>query len=487
MWNGKAISMMFVQLIFGLSFYGAMTIMTPFFLDKLQYSEAETMMIIGAFSALGTLFAVAGGFLGDKLVGEYRALLISFIAFTLGFAALGFGAAQLNAPICLVGIALVIYARGLKATNYSTLFRVIFDRHEDFERSFTVNYSVNNVGSLVATYGFPFLVVAVAYKGGFALSALLCALAVASLLFYRKGILTRAAELDKNPVAGKRWGVFAAASVAMIGLVFFMFSYVEFSKYIVYLISFISVAYFVYLTFSGNRAERLRMLSVLMMLLLTVGFYIYYGQMMTSMNVLAINTMRGDLFGFIPLKPESNTVMNPLWCIVAGPVIAFCFAQLEKRNIHLFTANKIALAFVFTAIAFGILTWGVRSIGTDLVLTPELFLMVNLFQAFAEVIIGSLVISFILEVAPAHHASFSVSMNMVAMSLSGMIGAIVSTQVALEKGQQLTQQFAVETYGGFFGLLTVLAVVMVAVAFVCSIVVKKWLAKAKELEAQQAA
>ncbi|XXQ67944.1 oligopeptide:H+ symporter [Neisseriaceae bacterium B1] len=482
MWNGKVLSMMFVQLIFGLSFYGALTILTPFFLDKLKYSEADTMMIVGAFSALGTLFAVAGGFLGDKLIGEYRALLLSFISFTLGFGAIGFGAAQLSAPWCLLGIALVIFARGLKATNYSTLFRVIFERHEDFEHSFTINYSVNNVGSLVATYGFPFLVGVVAYTGGFGLAAFLCALAVASLIIYRKGILNHASALDRNPISAKSWGIFVACSVAMIGLVFFMFSNVGLSKYIVYFISFLAVAYFLYLTFSGSIAERWRMLCVVVMLLLTIGFYIYYGQMMTSMNVLAINTMRGDLFGFIPLKPESNGVMNPLWCIVAGPVITFILTSLEKRNIHIFIANKVAIAFVFTAIAFGILTWGVRSIGSDLVLTPELFLVVNLFQAFAEVIMGSLVVSFILAVAPARHASFSVSMNMVAMSLSGVIGAIFSTNVALEKGQQLTQQFVTETYGGFFGILTVMAVVMVALAFGSSFAVKKMMAKAESLE-----
>lgn len=482
MWNGKAVSMMLAQLIFGLSFYGVMTILTPFFLNELQYSEADTMMIIGAFSALGTLFAVAGGFLGDKVVGEYRSLLISYIAFTLGFGAIGVGASLLSVPWCLFGIALVIYARGLKATNYSTLFRVVFDSHEDFEKAFTVNYSVNNVGAMVATYGFPFLVGAVAYWGGFGASALLCAIGVGLLLFYRKGILERAKDIDKNKTTSKNWAIFIGSSVFMIALVFFMFSNVNLSKYIVYAISFLAVGYFLYLSFSGNKSEQLRMFCICLMLLLTIGFYVYYGQLATSMNVLAMNTMRGDLFGIIPLKPEHNMIMNPLWCIIAGPVIAYIFTKLEKKNIHIFIANKIAIAFIFTAVAFGILTFGVRSIGKELILSPEFFMVVNAFQAFAEVIMGSLVVSFILATAPQKHSSFSVSMNMVAMSLSGMLGAIFSTSIALEKGQELTQEFAVQTYGGFFGTLTVLAIVISVVAFGFSFLIKKWLKKAESLE-----
>ncbi len=47
--------------------------------------------------------------------------------------------------------------------------------------------------------------------------------------------------------------------------------------------------------------------------------------------------------------------MNPLWCMVAGPVIAYIFSKLEERNIHLATTTKVACSFVLTVIAFGII------------------------------------------------------------------------------------------------------------------------------------
>ncbi len=485
MLNGKVVSMMFAQLIFGLSFYGAMTILTPFFLEKLQYSEAQTMLIVGAFSALGTLFALAGGFIGDRVIGEYRALNVSFICFTLGFGLLAFSAFQANVPLSLVGIALVIYARGLKATNYSTLYRYLFANYEAYEKSFTINYSVNNIGSLIATYAFPFLAVAVAYHGSFLLSGLLCALAVVSLWFNRKPIVEKAKAIDNMPVALKHWGLFTVASVAMIGLVFFMFSDMKTGKYIVYAISMASAIYFIYLTVKANYADRLRMLCITIMLIFTIIFFVYYGQMMTSMNIVAINTMRGDLLGFIPIKPEGSQVMNPIWCIVAGPVISYVFARLEHRGIYVSTASKVAIAFVFTAIAFGILTWVVKGIQPDLVISPDMFLLINLFQAFAEVVIGSLVVSFIVENAPKAYSSFSVSMNMVATSLGGMLAAVFSTQVALDKGQKLTRDFAINTYGEFFMTLTVLAVAMAVVAFAGAFAIKKMLKAADIWEAQQ--
>lgn len=66
MWNKLNKSMMFCQAMFGLSFYGVMVILTRFFLEDLGYSEADTMMVVGAFSSIGPLFAIAGGFIADK-------------------------------------------------------------------------------------------------------------------------------------------------------------------------------------------------------------------------------------------------------------------------------------------------------------------------------------------------------------------------------------------------------------------------------------
>lgn len=201
--------------------------------------------------------------------------------------------------------------------------------------------------------------------------------------------------------------------------------------------------------------------------------------MMTSMTMVTINTMRGDLFGLIPIAPEASMAMNPLWCIVAGPVIAMTFSSLEKRGVNFSTATKIGFAFIFTAIAFGILTMAVMSVGADVVIRPEVFLVIHFFQAFAEVIVGSLVVAFILSVAPKHIENFSVSLFSVAIALSGIVGAVFSTSIALEKGQVITQQIVQTVYGDYFKLLTILAVVMVVVALIASFIIKKMLEAAQ--------
>lgn len=480
MWNKLNKSMMICQMAFGLSFYGVMIILTRFFLEDLEYSEADTMMVVGAFSAIGPLFAIAGGFIADKFLGAYRSLTISYLTFGTGYLLLVIGASTTNIPMSLAGIALASYGRGLMSPSYPSLFKRTFDSQEHFENCFPVNYSVNNLGALLGQYLFPMLVVVIGFNGGFMLSCAMAIFAFAILVYSRKPFVEIGSKIDQDPVSVKNWAAFSILSIAMISLVFFMFSNMEIGQNVVYAIGGGAILYFIALMFKADRSDTLKMGTILIMTFLTTAFFVYYGQIMTSMNMVTIHTMRGALFGFIPIAPEAAMAMNPLWCMVAGPVIALVFSSLEKRNIHPTTATKVALSFVLTAIAFGILTLTVKSIGTDVIIRPEMFLVIHFFQAFAEVIVGSMVIAFILSVTPKSIENFSVSLFSVSIALSGIVGAVFSTSIALEKGQKITQEIVQNIYGGYFATLTFWAVVMVGVALLSSLLIKKMLAEANK-------
>ena len=487
MWNKLNKSMMFCQMMFGLSFYGVMVTLTRFFLEDLQYSEADTMMVVGAFSSIGPLFAIAGGFIVDKFLGAKRSLTLAYICFAAGYALLVFGASIQSVPFSLMGIALASYSRGLMSPSYPSLYKRTFKSQEDFENCYPINYSVNNVGALLGQYLYPMFVLMIGFNGGFTLSAVMAALAAGTLIVFNKPLVEVGADIDKEPVSAKNMGIFLALSAAMLGMVFFMFSDMDTGKYIVYAIAAAAVLYFVSLMFKATKSEALRMGTILIIGLMTTAFFVYYGQMMTSMTMVTINTMRGELLGFIPLAPEASMALNPLWCIVAGPAITAIFTTLEKRGINFSTATKVSFSFILAAAAFGVLTMAVKGVDADVIISPDVFLIIHAFLAFGEVIVGSLVVAFILSVTPKHIEGFSVSLFSVAMALSGIVGAVISGAIAMEKGQEVTQQFVQTVYGDYFGMLTIAAVAMVAVALGASVMIRKMLAKADALEAGEEA
>ena len=479
MWNKLNKSMLICQMAFGLSFYGAMAILTRFFLENLKYNEADTMMVVGAFSAIGPLFAIAGGFIADKFLGAYRSLTIAYFTFAIGYLLLVIGAINANIAISLSGIAMASYARGLMSPSYPSLFRRTFESQKSFENCYPVNYSVNNIGAFLGQYIFPILVFIIGFKGGFLASAVMAIAAFVIFIFSRKSFVAIGAEIDQKAVSLTKWVLFSILSLAMIALVFFMFRNMDVGKNVVYLIGAAAILYFISLMFKADRSDVLKMSTILIMTFLTTAFFVYYGQMMTSMTMVTINTMRGDLFGFIPIAPEAAMSMNPLWCMFAGPVITLLFSKLEKHNINPSTATKVAFSFILTAIAFTILTLAVKNIGSDIIIRPEIFLVIHFFQAFAEVIVGSMVVAFILSVAPKNIENFAVSLFSVSLALSGIVSAVFSTSIALEKDQKITQEIVINVYGGYFSKLTIWAVVMVGVALLSSVIIRKMLASIK--------
>ena len=268
MWNRLNKSMMFCQMMFGLSFYGVMVILTRFFLEKLQYSEADTMMIVGAFSSIGPLFAIAGGFIADKFLGAKRSLTLAYISFASGYGLLVLGASAANVPMALLGIALASYARGLMSPSYPTLYKRTFKSQEDFENCYPINYSVNNVGALLGQYLYPMFVLVIGFNGGFALSSFMAALAAAALIIFHKPLVEIGEDIDKQPVSARNKGIFLLVSAVMLGMVFFMFSDMETGKYVVYAIGAAAIIYFIGLMMKARKAESLRMGTILIMTML---------------------------------------------------------------------------------------------------------------------------------------------------------------------------------------------------------------------------
>ncbi|GAM54055.1 di-/tripeptide transporter [Vibrio ishigakensis] len=71
--------------------------------------------------------------------------------------------------------------------------------------------------------------------------------------------------------------------------------------------------------------------TILIATFLTTCFFVYYGQMMTSMNIVAINTLQGDLFGFIPLEPEAAMAMNHCGAWSAALSLRLALVPLKRK------------------------------------------------------------------------------------------------------------------------------------------------------------
>lgn len=477
------------QLLWGAAFYGVYVLLTKFFLNELNYSEADTIMMLGAFGAVGPVFSAVGGLFADRYIGAFRAAYIGYTVYAIGFLLLGIGASSVNIPMSIVAIALIGYARGLSATCPTVLLSNSFndDRREDFQKALTVNYSLNNLGSFTARYLFPFFVAILSYQGNFYISFVLMCINLAMFWIFRKQLIGVGNQYDQQPVSAKIWGIFVLGSVIMLALVFWIFSNLSAGKYLLYALGATAILYFIYLTAKAPKADQYKMMAVLVMLLILICFYFYYGQMNTSMNLYAINLMDDRVLGFIPVMPESSAAFNPLWCFLMGGPMIIIYGWLEKRGISPSIPTKFAFAFLFSASAFALLALSTQAIGADGKFSANWILMVHFFQSIAELIVGALGAGFIMEMVPRGLSAFAIGLRAVTLSLSGILAAVISTRIALPKDVELTPDLINNVYTGYFTNLALAACAMFLITLMLSKVIAKLIAKSQAIEQEDTA
>ena len=479
--------LIFRQFLWGAAFYGTYVLLTRFFLEELNYSEAETIMMMGAFGAVGPVFSAVGGFVADRYIGSFRAVYIGYTVYTIGFFILGLGASSLNVPLSIFAIALIGYARGLSATSPTVLLGNSYsaDNRESFQQGLTINYSINNLGSFSSKYLFPFMVAFLAYKGNFYIASGLMSITLVLFVLFRDRFAQVGNDIDRRPVPMKVWGAFVVGSAVMLGLVFWVFSNLDEGKYLLYALGVGAIGYFIFEITRATTAFKYKMCGVLILIFIMIVFYFYYGQMLTSMNIYAINLMGDHLFGLIPIRPESNAAFNPLWCFVLGGPVIFVYDWLEKKGFSPSIPTKFAAAFMFSAIAFSLLGLSTNFVGESGKISADWILWVHFFQSLAELIVGALGAGFIFEMVPRYLSAFSMGLRSVALSLSGIFAAVISTRIALPKDVELTQEIIENVYAGYFFNLAVFAVVMAFVTLALSKVITKLIRKGEELEKEE--
>ncbi|WP_299020055.1 peptide MFS transporter [uncultured Photobacterium sp.] len=472
------------QFLWGAAFYGTYVLLTKFFLFELNYSEADTIMMMGAFGAVGPVFSAVGGFVADRYIGSFRAVYIGYTIYTIGFFLLGLGASSLNVPLSIFAIALIGYARGLSATSPTVLLGNSYSEtnRDSFQQGLTVNYSINNLGSFSSKYLFPFMVAYLAYQGNFYIASGLMSITLVLFVVFHKYFVAVGNEIDRRAVSMKTWACFVAGSVVMLGMVYWVFSNLDAGKYLLYALGACAIMYFIFEITRATAAYKYKMCGVLITIFILITFYFYYGQMLTSMNIYAINLMGDQIMGFIPIRPESNAAFNPLWCFILGAPVIYVYGWLERKGFSPSIPTKFAAAFVFSAVAFGLLGLSTSFVGEDGKIAADWILWVHFFQSLAELIVGALGAGFIFEMVPRYLSAFAIGLRSVALSLSGILAAVISTKIALPKDQVLTPEIIEGVYASYFYNLAMLAVVMAVVTLMLSKVIAKLIRKGEELE-----
>lgn len=411
-------------------FYTVQGILVLYFVRSIGMSHQEAYEIFGTFFALIYVSIPLGGYLGDRLIGTKRTIVIGLIVLALGYSVLALQVAH----TLYYALGLICTGSALFKANPSVLLANCYQKHpEQLHSGFTLYYMSINIGALASLLLGPYVSSRFGYGYAYALSVLGIGLGLLNFWWQRDLLRQIKTDTDKYTLSFVRWVLLVVGMGGAVTLSAYLLRHKECAQLGIcsLMIGFLAF-YFVYML-KANKRVRSRMFLALILMVEAVVFFTLYQQMPTSINVFAVNHVYPTLLG-IAIDPQSFQVLNPFWIMMMSIPVAGVYTWCQQRSIHMTVPYKFAIGMVFCSIGFMILfatRFGHDAAG---MVSPWWLVGSYLFQSLGEILVSALGVAMVAELVPPPIMGFVMGMWFLASSLAGFTGAAVASLTALPKG-----------------------------------------------------
>lgn len=408
-------------------FYTVQGVLTLYFIRFLGFDDQTAYYTFGAFSALVYGMVALGGYLGDKVLGTKRTLVIGLFTLAAGYLALSLA----SRDYVFLALGLICVGNGLFKANPSNLLAKCYDQNDPrLHGGFTLYYMAVNLGSMVALFIGPALSTHYGYPYAYFVSFIGLVLGLVNYWFQRHHIKSIKTPMDDRPMALWQW------NVVIIGIIFatkaaaYLLQHVMIAKDIIWVVLvMVLITYFIYMR-RENKAVVLRMILALILMFEAVIFFVLYQQMPTSINLFAVNNVVPSLFG-LSIDPQSFQALNPIWIIIISPMLAILYEKLHRAGWQFRMPYKFALGMTLCGLSF-LLLYFPRFVHNDLGMVSSWWLVASYFlQSTGELMVSALGVAMVAELVPAQITGFVMGMFFLTPAIAAFIGAYVASFTAL--------------------------------------------------------
>ena len=282
----------------------------------LGFADARAASIYGTYTGSAWGASIFGGLVADRLLGQYRSVLLGGVLITAGHFTLAFKAL----PFFYTGLGLIVLGTGLLKPNVSTLVGSLYapgDTRRD--AGFSLFYMGINLGAFIGPLVAGYLAQRVDWHIGFASAGIGMMFGLTQYVLGRKRLQAAMTRLDRTP-APLRAATASAPSEAVSG--------------------------------SFTAAEWKRIGAIFIFFLAAVLFWGAYEQAGSTLNLFADRYTRLEAFGFEFPSSWFQSV-QPVFVILLAPAFAWLWLRLGRREPSV--PAKFAIGLLFMAFSFLVL------------------------------------------------------------------------------------------------------------------------------------
>jgi proton-dependent oligopeptide transporter, POT family len=448
-------------------YYGMQALIVYFMVQRLGFEDSRANLVWGAAAALIYVAPAIGGWVGDKVLGTRRCMILGALILTLGYALMA--VPTTNTWMTFSALGVIVVGNGLFKPNTANLVRKIYEGDDSkIDSAFTIYYMAVNVGSTFSMLATPWIkdYVNAAYGGNlgwhvaFAVCSVGLTVGLLTVGLLRKTIGHIGSPPDAEPLRVNRLLAVLAGGVVAVAASAVILEYRDLARAFVYVAGFVVLGIFVHLIRSSQPNERAGLIAALVLTLQTVFFFIFYQQMSTSLSLFALRNvdLEFTVLGahFWTWSPAQFQALNAIWIMVLSPVLALLYTRAGNSGKDLSIAAKFALGFA--VVAAGFFTYGVAGAFAVNGLTSSWIMIAGYgLYSLGELLVSGLGLAMIARYVPARMGGFMMGAYFVAVGISQYLGGVVANLAAVPQGITDPLQ-TLPVYTGLFNKLGIAAI-----------------------------
>ena len=424
-------------------YYGMQALIVYFMVQRLGFEDSRANLVWGAAAALIYVAPAIGGWIGDKVLGTRRCMILGGLILTLGYALMA--VPTTNTWMTFSALGVIVVGNGLFKPNTANLVRKIYEGDDSkMDSAFTLYYMAVNVGSTFSMLATPWIKDTVnASHGGnlgwhvaFAVCSVGLTVGLITVGVLRKTIGHIGSPPDAEPLRMNRLLAVLAGGVVAVALSAVILENRDLARAFVYVAGFVVLGIFFHLIRKSAPSERAGLIAALVLTLQTVFFFIFYQQMSTSLSLFALRNV--DL-EFTVLgahlwtwSPAQFQALNAIWIMVLSPVLAWIYTRAGSSGKDLSIAAKFALGFAMVAVGFFV--YGIAgnfAVGGK---TSSWVMIIGYgCYSLGELLVSGLGLAMIARYVPARMGGFMMGAYFVAVGISQYLGGLVANLASVPK------------------------------------------------------
>ncbi len=441
-------------------YYGMTAVVVLFMVQQLGYTDDRANLTFGAFAALAYTVPSIGGWIGDKILGSRRTMVLGALILALGYIGLSIP----NHPEMLFpALAVVAVGGGIFKANPANMISKLYEGDSaKIDSAFTMYYMAVNIGATASQLATPLIAIKIGWHAAFAVCAGGLVIGILNYFMMRRHLQHVGSAPDFQPLNVGRLVVVLIGIVAGIALVSFIIQNRTVARATVFLGFLTMLAIFGVMGRKGSERERTGLISVLILTGLGMLFFIFYQQMSTSLTLFSLRNVNLNLFGY-EVPAGQVQALNPIWIFILSPGLAWLYTRLGKGeggDFHIST--KFAMGFAVLALGFFI--YGFSGHFAEAGKVSFWFMITGYaFQSLGELLISGLGLAMVARYVGPSLRGFIMGVWFLATGISQYLGSYVATYASVP--QNLTNPVdTLPLYTNLFVKLGIVAVIGTLIA-----------------------